>query len=225
MNVPPVKLGICIPNMGMAHMDFVISLTQMCVFIGSKLFEQGQDRTVTVMDKRTSMLSRSRQECLEDALNQQCTHALFLDTDQSFPADTAHRLLEWKKPVVGCNIALKTMPSFPTARLRGATPFGVPLTSVGKEGIEKVWRVGAGIMMIDLSILKAIPKPWFECRYSDKNQQFVGEDWYFCQKVEEAGHEIFTDHSLSVQVGHVGTFVFNHGNIPVADDLSKRLVA
>ena len=195
--------------------DFGMSMAQMCVYISTQLFETGQQREVIVLDKRTSMLPRSRQECLEDAIHQNCTHALFLDSDQSFPHDTAHRLIAWKKPVVACNIAVKTNPSFPTARGRGATCFGVPITSEApKTGLEKVWRVGCGIMLIDLSIMKAIPKPWFEVCYSVRNAQFIGEDWYFVGKVEKAGHDIYIDHGLSREIGHIGQFNFTHHNIP-----------
>jgi len=216
---PAVKLAICIPSNGMWHADFGMSLCQMLVYISGTLFETGQDRQCIVLDKRTSMLPRSRQECLEDSLLQSCTHALFLDSDQAFPIDTAHRLLAWKKPVVACNIAVKTNPSFPTARARGATCFGVPITSEApKMGLEKVWRIGCGVMLIDLSALAGIPKPWFEICYSAKNNQFIGEDWYFIGKLEAAGHEVYVDHGLSREIGHIGQFNFTHVNIPQLSD-------
>jgi len=187
------------------------------VYMSAALFEEGESREVLFLDKRTSNLPRSRQEIMEDSILQDCTHLLFLDTDQTFPMDVAHRLLRWKKPVVACNIPLKTIPSFPTARQRGPTAFGIPVysnSSANPMGLEKVWRVGSGIMLIDLSIVRPIAKPWFELRYSDKHQQFVGEDWYFCKKVEEAGHDIYIDHDLSRHIGHVGNFQYTHAHIP-----------
>lgn len=220
-----VKLAICIPSAGDWKADFGYCVAQMCVFISSKLFEEGEPREVLFVDKRTSSLPRSRQECLEDAVMQDCTHALFIDTDQTFPMDTAHRLIAWKKPVVACNIPLKLSPSFPTARARGATPFGEPIFSTGMktnpEGLEKVWRVGTGVMLIDLSIMSKIEKPWFEIRYSDKQAQFVGEDWYFVKKVEDAGFDVYVDHELSRSVGHIGTFQYTHAHIPVVDEMEK----
>lgn len=214
-----IRLALCVPSMGEWKADFGMSILQMCCYMQSVLFEDGQPREIQIFDKRTSLLPRSRQECLEDALNGSFTHALFLDSDQSFPADTAHRLIGWKKPVVAANIALKTIPSFPTARARGAGSFGVPITSEGnKMGLEKVWRVGSGIMLIDLAIMAAIPKPWFEVRFNEKEQQFVGEDWSFCEKVQKAGHDIYIDHGLSRQVGHVGNYTYSHQNIPVIEE-------
>ena len=210
-----VKLAICIPSNGEWKADFGYCLSQLCVYCASTLFFEGETREVLFIDKRTSNLPRSRQECLEDALMQDCTHALFLDTDQIFPMDAAHRLLKWKKSIVACNVPLKVMPSFPTARARSDSPFGSPIFSPNSSvGLEKVWRVGAGVMMIDLAILEKIEKPWFEIRYSDKHAQFVGEDWYFVKKVEDAGFDVFIDHELSRQIGHVGQFQYTHAHIP-----------
>ncbi len=216
-----VKMALCIPSGGEWKADFGYSLIQLCVYVSSALFESGQSRELIFIDKRTSNLPRSRQECLEDAQLQGCTHALFIDTDQTFPMDAAHRLLAAKKPIVGANIPLKTIPSFPTARARGATPFGVPVYSNAKSaplGCEEVWRLGFGLIMIDMSILKDIPKPWFELRWSDKNQQFVGEDWYFIGKAADAGHKCYIDHDLSRHVRHVGNFQYTHAHIPCIDD-------
>ena len=210
----PVKVAICIPSTGMWHADFGVSMMQMCVYVSGHYFEHGQERSCIVLEKRTSVLPQSRQEALEDALTAECTHALFVDSDQSFPADTLHRLMAHKVKCVGANIAVKTTPSFPTARMRGPTSFGIPLASHGRTGIEKVWRLGMGVMLIDLSAVKGIRKPWFEIPYSVKNAQFVGEDWYFCGLLEKAGVDIYVDHDLSHQVGHVGQFKFTHVNIP-----------
>ena len=61
----------------------------------------------------------------------------------------------------------------------------------------------------------------FEIRWSDKHSQFVGEDWFFVQKVEQAGFDTFIDHDLSRHVGHVGNFQYTHSHIPVVEDLEK----
>src|SRR6185295_11500380 len=109
--------------------------------------------------------------------------------------------------------------SFPTARQRGPMPQGIPVFSRGKTGLEKVWRVGSGILLIDLALVRDIPKPWFEVRWSDKHNQFVGEDWYFLKKLEEAGHgDFYVDHDLSNSVEHVGDFSYGHQHIPLIEE-------
>lgn len=212
-----IKLAICIPSTGQWFTDFGYCLAQMCVYCASQLFFEGETREILLIDKRTSNLPRSRQECLEDAMLNDCTHALCIDSDQTFPMDTAHRMIRANKQIVCANIPLKTIPSYPTARARSASPFGAPIYSHTAQGLEKVWRVGAGVMLIDLSILENIPKPWFELRYSDKHAQFVGEDWYFIKKCEDAGVETFIDHDLSRLVAHVGFFQYTHAHIPAIE--------
>lgn len=211
-----IKLALCLPSTGMWHADFGMSFAQLCVYLASNLFEVGQNRTAIVIDKRTSMLPQSRQECLEDALMQECTHACFIDTDQSFPPEIVHRLMAHKKPFVGCNIALKVHPSFPTARLRGPTPFGIPLTSESeKKGLEKVWRLGFGLVLMQLDFVKRLPKPWFELKFNHEAERFVGEDWHFCELLEKAGIDVLIDHDASRLVGHVGQYTFTHNDIPL----------
>lgn len=211
-----LKVAICIPHTGTFTAEFGICLAQMCVYCASALFEENQTRDMIFIERKTSNLPRSRQECLEDAQLQECTHAIFIDTDQTFPMDTIHRLIRWKKPFVACNIPLKIIPSFPTARVQTNNGFGYPVYSNRNEamGLEKVWRVGAGVMLIDMSVLDKIEKPWFEIRYSDKHSTFVGEDWFFCKKLEDAGIDVLIDHELSRQIGHVGSFVYTHAHIP-----------
>lgn len=215
MSEQNVKLALCIPCLsGDVKMDFAHCLAQMSVIIATTPFEEGQHRELLFLEKRTSNLPRARQELLEDAQLQNCTHALFLDTDQSFPMDLLHRLIAHKKPVVACNIALKTLPSFPTARARGPSDFGTPVFSNGNQtGLEKVWRVGTGVMLIDLAVLKNLPKPWFETVWDAKNEQFQGEDWYFVDKLQKAGVEVHIDHQVSREIGHIGNFTYTHAHM------------
>ena len=215
---PSVHLAVAVPSNGVWMADFGLSLVQMFAYMSTSMFADGEHREVAFIDKRSSNLPRSRHECVEDAILKGCTHLLFIDSDQTFPHDTAHRLLAHKKQVVGANIALKTMPSYPTARARGSAPFGVPISSSAeKTGLEKVWRIGCGLVLVDLAIVRDIPRPWFSIEYDQKTGQFEGEDWYFMRKLEAAGAEIWIDHDLSKQVGHVGQFVYGHPHVPAIE--------
>ena len=214
-----VRLMLCLPSTGDWKADFGISLTQMCVYMSSTLFEHAEEREIVVNDKRTSMIATSREECLQDAVARECTHALFIDCDQAFPPDTAHQLMRWRKPVVAANIAVKAIPSFPNSRAKGPTPFGVPVTTdPWKRGLEQVWRVGTGIMLIDCAILPKLGHGLFGSPWIAEVGRYQGEDWTFCQKCEEAGIPIFVDHDLSRSVTHVGNFAYGHQHIPLIEN-------
>ena len=80
-------------------------------------------------------------------------------------------------------------------------PKGVPLyTYPDSRRLAPVWRVGMGIMLIDLKIFRYIEKPWFGMRWEE--EYLVGEDWWFCERVERAGFRVYVDHGVSNEVRH-----------------------
>lgn len=162
--------------------------------------------------KADSILARGRHELLEQALQQRRTHVLFVDSDQTFPPDTLHRLLSWRKPVVACNVATKTFPSSPTARIFNPdNPKGEPLFTTGEDqGLRRVWRIGTGIMLIELREISHLPRPFFLDTWKPEMQAFQGEDWYFCELLEKYDIKIYVDQGLSWEVGHVGDCEYRH---------------
>lgn len=205
------KLALAIPSGHTWEADFALSIVQLTMVMGRIQVPGYKGQMLQVINKRTSLLPKSRSELLDDALKCGCSHLLFVDSDQTFPGDLVHRMIKHKKPVIGCNIATKSVPSGPTARQYSKDwPGGDQVYSNGKSGIEKVWRLGCGIMLIDLSVLKEVPKPWFGVEWNKEMNEFVGEDWFFCQQLEKAGVEIWVDHDVSLEVGHVGSFTFTH---------------
>ena len=169
---------------------------------------------ITTRNIRGSVIWKQRAELLQKAIDGGCTHALFLDVDQTFPPNLLRRLLSHKEPIVAANVAVKEWPSMPTARVRRGTVVEPVYTLEDSEGLEEVWRVGTGIMLVDLKILKDVKKPWFQVSWGDKPEDDqYGEDWWFCKQVQEAGYSIYIDHDVSWEVGHIGDFQYNHWHV------------
>jgi hypothetical protein len=62
--------------------------------------------------------------------------------------------------------------------------------------IFEVTGMGAGCMLVRVSILKELPRPWFKFDINDSNDPLVAstsvsEDIWFCNLVRKAGHKIF----------------------------------
>lgn len=166
---------------------------------------------VKIDNARGSILSRSRERIVEHALSWKASHLLFLDSDMVFPFDTVSRLVSWRKWVVAANCATKMLPASPTARRANNKHGGTPVfTDPDSSGLEKVWRVGTGVMMIDLKVFTKIKKPWFPITYRPEVNDYEGEDWAFCSALEKAGIALYVDHDLSKHVGHVGEFTYTH---------------
>lgn len=158
-----------------------------------------------------SILSRGRAKCVQEAKRQGCTHLLFTDTDQSFPRDTAHRLLQHGKDVVACNIATKQIPASPTARRRAERLGGEPVyTDLDSPPLEEVWRVGTGVMLLDMRVFQKIGPDAFPILWKEELEDYQGEDWALCDALHAAGFKIWIDHRLSDEVKHWGLYGYDH---------------
>ena len=54
--------------------------------------------------------------------------------------------------------------------------------------------IGTGVMLLDVSMVRDIPKPWFTFTdtYNDK-PGFWPEDWNFCEKATQIGRKVYVD--------------------------------
>jgi hypothetical protein len=208
------RLGLTLPTRQTGDADFWISVINLYQYMMKVRVPGYENQTMALLNRRSSIIAKSRQELVQDAIKQNCSHVLFIDDDQIFPPNIAHRLAKWNKSVIGCNIATKAQGnSIPTARsapAAGEWYGGHVVTSKGKKGIEKVWRLGFGVMMIDLEVFKGLPFPWFNNEWRDDVQDFCGEDWFFIELMEKRGIPIWIDHGLSCEVGHVGRWIYDH---------------
>lgn len=155
-----------------------------------------------------SCLSRARQAGLGQAISSGYTHLLMLDDDMTFPADTVDRLLNHEKPVVAANYCRK-LPGKPVPLCMGLD--GALLESTGKTGLEEVGFVGGGVVMVDVAAIKDIPAPHFCVLWDEDRKDYWGEDLFFCDKLRNAGVQIYVDHGLSQLVRHVGDYSYGFG--------------
>ena len=204
------RLIIAIPSGQEWSADFGMALVFMTNYLASKPEINGKVTQMRVHNKRGSILPNMRQKLVEQALEGGATHLLFLDSDQTFPADLVHRLMEHKKLVVAANIATKSFPANFTARKEGNVQV---YTGPDSHGLERVWRVGTGVMLLDLRLFKRDgmqERPWFSPHWNEETQDYVGEDWAFCERLEAAGVPIYIDHDVSREIGHVGKFEYTY---------------
>lgn len=212
---PLLNIAICIPAHPQSYNQFWLSV-QTVVAALSREKVAGYDRvSAFVLQKVGSILPQLRCQLVKEAIEKGATHVLFVDSDQTFPPQLVHCLARHGKPVVACNVAVKTLPSQPTARVKSETWWGgdVVYTKPESKGLQQVWRIGCGVMLIDVEVFKTLPKPWFQLKYMPEIDDFMGEDWWFCGLLEAAGVPIYIDHDASKRVGHIGPFTFGHEHV------------
>lgn len=233
-----IRLAICIPCYGDTKSKFTLSLANALIhFMGCKLEDtEGNPipREVEVFMVSCSLLTESRHRLFAEAFVWGATHLLWLDADHVFPADTIPRLLEHGKDVVGANYARRFNPTAPTAAKTVTNDDGEDYKNLvyttqdkafGGE-IEEVDSLGFGVCMIDMRVADLLQAhadehadgnfmPLFAMETTPGKHGIVGEDVFFFRKVRAAGGQIFIDHGLSWEVGHIHEQILTnaHANV------------
>jgi hypothetical protein len=195
-----MSIAILIPSTSEWKAQFGMSLACLCSKLGSDNIPH------TLFNTQLSILPFSRHSMLKQAINEGFKYALFLDSDMTFPNDTAHHLIGADKDIIGANYVVKSMKSRWTAVKDEKV-----LSSTDKSGIERVDRVATGILLIKCDTIKEMSDPYFD--FTWLGQHHGGEDFYFCNKAKEMGIESWVHHGLSQKIGHVGSYEFNSSNV------------
>jgi hypothetical protein len=216
---------VATPSMGLWAEPFGVAYANMLTHCATRKIGSYKNQIIRPMSMKGSVLSNLRVAALKRAKKLECTHLLWVDSDQSFPRDTLHRLIAHDKDVIGANVATKTLPTLPTARVKSVDPKGsLVWTDAEMQGLQKVWRLGCGLTLMGRKAIDALPLSCFEMIYKPEAEKYQGEDWKMCEALEEAGIEIWVDHKLSNEVGHHGWFNFTHeynGVVQTAHDKSQ----
>lgn len=204
------RLAVCFPTGDRVHTRFAMSLANLSVMMAQKRVASYARQQLVYVNVQVSNLHQARQLLIERALVEaRATHILFVDGDQTFPPDTIHRLAAHGKMVVAANIVQRKIPMVPCAvGFDGKRLWTRP----DSTGLEKVFMVGTGVMLLNTKIFKSLSAPFFLQPFTEE-LGFVGEDTYFCEQLRKAQIPIWIDHDLSKEVGHLGEFEYN---FPVA---------
>ncbi len=202
------RIVIGVPSHGDWKASFGIALSQMCM----ATLKHG-DKEVSVVSSIGSMLSKQRHDLVMAARAQEATHLLFLDSDIIFPDDALDQLLFWDKPVVGASYPTKTIPSMPTTRKWKNNRWEFVFTNKKSEDLERVDRLPTGCLLVEMGVFEQIRQPWFEFTWTGEEDLYQGEDWGFCERIEEAGIEMYVDHNLTKEIGHIGYLVYKNQHV------------
>lgn len=188
-----MKLAIAVPAMDTVASVFANDLAKLYAETRLVLPQ------VTLAMVTGTFVHQARERLLHDMTELWgATHILWLDSDMTFPADTALRLLRHDKDIVAINYVMRRDNWRPIAKRDGKR-----ISSLDATGLESVDEIGMGVFLMKTSVVKDIPSPRFW--YSTLTET---EDLYFCRLLRNAGHEIWIDHDLSREVGHVGQITY-----------------
>jgi len=190
------RVAICVPVRDFVTIMFANSLSNLTYKCG----QAGQKITVNMV--MGSEVTMQRQELVEQALDTDCTHLLWIDSDISFPTYTLNALLSHDKDIIACNYSTRVPPHRPVAF---RSEYDLDSRVYDGTGIQKIWAVGMGCMLVKREVYENIPAPHFRISWDEVNDSLMGEDIYFCTKAREAGYDVWLENDLSKNIAHIGT--------------------
>ena len=153
-----------------------------------------------------------REMLVAEARNKGAEFILWIDADQTFPEDALERLLAANRPVIGCNIPSRIPPHVPSAARASLGKVKRVQTTAelaARGEIERVDAMGLGFCLMKTKVLDGIEGRLFQF-VQGKDSHLIGEDVWMFQRLREYGVEVFVDHGLSWQIGHIREQALTH---------------
>lgn len=177
-----------------------------------------------------AQVDRARSMALSDFLRLYKTTdvMIFVDGDMMFSVDQMDRVVELareKKSIAGGAYPVRRKhESWPACRSLegdGALTFGPD------KPPHRMLYVGTGFMAVHRSVLETLSKTlpfctiamdqgfWpfcrpFEIQHPNGEWEYLPDDWAFCERVYEAGHECWLD--MASDIGHLGQYEYHLGD-------------
>ena len=208
-----LNVAVIVPSGTTWHAEFAVSLIGLMGYFPRNKVPGYRSSEIRVVNIRSSLLPKSRLDGLKSAKAINASHLLYLDSDHTFPPYMLNKLLRWNKDIVAANCVTKSIPAMTTARyFNPSDPQGTPVFSDAGEMkiLDRVWRVGTGVMLLSRKAYMQIPHDAFAVKYMPGADTYQGEDWTMCEALEKAGVPIYVDHLVSREVGHVGNLNYKH---------------
>jgi len=189
-----MKLGICIPARDTVHTGFAKQLS----YFTNRLIEKSIEFNLHIVCG--SVIAESRTALVKEALQENPTHLLWLDSDIHFPPSVFEKLVKHGKDIVAAQYSTRYAP-YQTVAFTDPNDMNCRLDA--SHGLHKIWAVGMGCMLVKSNVFDELPKPWFAHEYNKKLDTFSGEDIYFCNQAYNHGIDVYVD--ADIKLAHYGT--------------------
>lgn len=155
----------------------------------------GTDLEFIISDESgVSLPGMARERVIDMSLRVGADYILFYDDDMLFTDKILFQLLRHEKPVVAALAFTAREPIAPVIyKFSDHQDHGSqittrvdPVLNYIPDALQQVDAIGFGVVLIQASVFRRMPKPWF-------NNPGIGEDIQFCIMCKRAGIPIFVD--------------------------------
>ena len=147
--------------------------------------------------------AKARNIIIENALEINATHVLFIDDDMAYAPDSLKRLLEHDKDIVSALYLMRSFPHFPVAfdeaYDNGKCKFLFLTHNPEVQSLLPIVNCGLGFVLIKTEVFKAMEKPWITLGEIEKDGWC--DDVAFFNRVRKAGFQLWLD--TNVRCGHM----------------------
>lgn len=200
------KLAICLPvsKQTPISFDFFLSFILM-----NKPYEYKLIIPRLEVEGSFESIASMRNDMVVQAIEDECSHLVMMDVDQTYPQNTLERLFSHRLPIVYAKVH-RRYPPFDPILVRKDPQFNddqkmlmVPEEEWKNNDILKVDSTGAGCFMAEIDIFYNLKFPWFRTIKENPRlgRKRMGEDMFFCLKrLGPAGYDVWVDTTLDI--GH-----------------------
>ena len=190
-----LKIKVCMPNTGMIHTHTVASLLR----LSKEPYQFSYNMVIS------SCIAQNRNDCVQDALDDDVDYILWVDSDMTFNPDDLKQLLADDKDIVTGLYFTRKQPVEPV--IYSMVDDGEYYTSIKdyyKNTMFKVGGCGSGFVLVKTDVYRKIKKDWYSIIGN------IGEDLSFCKRALQTGYDIYCD--TTVKLGHVGTHIYTESD-------------
>lgn len=153
------------------------------------LLQQSNNNPIDIVDT-TMPLEHARNLQVERFLQSQCDYLFIVDSDCVPKPDTIEVLLQLDLPFVSAphpSVIGKEVGVMIVDRVENGYVQHIPFD----KGLQKCDAVGCAGMFIHREVFDKLEKPYFKFVYNNDGQLIQGEDFYFCEKLQRAGIDVY----------------------------------
>lgn len=227
-----MKIAVAIPVYGDPKSKFTQSLlSAICYTYEVNLQDENGDKIPLKIEPFivSGLITQARTRLVFECLKWEADYILWCDSDHTFPADAIARLWSHNKDIVGCNYArrIHTGATSPTAAKLDRNDqddklcYTTPEKAQAGE-IEEVDHLGLGLCLMKASVFDRLADHAIEQGKEDFMPLFhlvpkggtniMGEDVFFFDKCRDAGIQVWCDHGLSWEVGHIAERILTNAH-------------